>query len=160
MAVDSKVKIRTLLVAGGAPNQKSLRQSGYGYECNHPCDRLMVEQKYIDYWRDRQKQQAAESEALAKQAWADLQQIAQLLRSEFGATEIIVFGSLVQGDRFDVESDIDLAVKGIPPEDFFAAMAAVNRISHQWVDLKPTESLDSHFLQKVLKTGKSINAED
>ena len=120
----------------------------------------MAEQKYIDYWRDRQAQQVAESEALAKQAWVDLQQIVRLLRSEFGATEIIVFGSLVQGDRFDAESDIDLAVKGIPPQDYFAAMAAANRISHQWVDLKPIESLDSHFLQKVLQTGKSIDAEN
>jgi uncharacterized protein len=119
----------------------------------------MVEQKYIDYWRDRQIKQAAQSEALARQAWEDIQQIAKLLISKFGATQIIVFGSLMQGDRFDAESDIDIAVKGIPPQDYFAAMAAANRISHQWVDLKPIESLDSHFLQKVLKTGKSIHAE-
>jgi uncharacterized protein len=118
----------------------------------------MLEQKYIDYWRDRQIKQAAASEALASQAWEDAAQIAQLLASEFGATQIIVFGSLVQGDRFDAESDVDLAVRGILPEDFFAAMAAANRISHQWVDLKPIESLDSHFLKKVLKTGKSIYA--
>jgi uncharacterized protein len=37
-------------------------------------------------------------------------------------------------------------------------MAAANRISHHWVDLKPIESLDPHFLQKVLETGKSIHA--
>lgn len=32
----------------------------------------MVEQKYIDYWRDRQAQQAVESERLVAQAWADV----------------------------------------------------------------------------------------
>lgn len=119
----------------------------------------MVEQKYIDYWRDRQAKEAAASKALANQAWADLERIAKLLTVEFGATQIIVFGSLVQNDRFDAESDIDIAVKGIPPHEYFTAMAAVNRISHQRVDLKPIESLEPHFLQKVIKIGKSIHAE-
>ncbi|MBW4582592.1 MAG: nucleotidyltransferase domain-containing protein [Tildeniella nuda ZEHNDER 1965/U140] len=119
----------------------------------------MIEQKYIDYWRDRQAKQAAEAKALAQQAWIDVQQIADLLVSEFGATQIIVFGSLVKDDCFDAESDLDIAVAGIPPAQFFSAMAAANRITQQWVDLKPMESLDPHFLQKVLKTGKRINAE-
>jgi predicted nucleotidyltransferase len=119
-----------------------------------------VEQKYIDYWRDRQAKEAAASRALAKQAWEDVERIAKLLTTEFGATQIIVFGSLVQGDRFDAESDIDIAVRGIPPEDYFTALATVNRISHQWVDLKPIEVLDPHFLRKVISTGKSIYAEN
>ena len=117
----------------------------------------MVEQRYIDYWRDRQNREAAESEALAKQAWLDVERVAKLLRSEFGATKIIVFGSLVQGDRFDAESDVDIAAAGILPEDFFAAMAAANRISRHWVDLKPIERLDPHFLERVLQTGKPID---
>jgi len=119
----------------------------------------MVEKKYINYWRDRQARQDAESKALARQAWEDVKHIANLLMSEFGAAEIIMFGSLVNGKNFDVESDIDVAAKGIPPQLFFSAMTAANRISHQWVDLKPLESLDTHFLEKVLKTGKSIHAE-
>ena len=66
----------------------------------------MGEKKYIDYWRDRQAKQAADSKALARQAWAHIQQIARLLRSEFGVTRIIVFGSMAKGDGFDAESDI------------------------------------------------------
>ncbi len=118
----------------------------------------MIEQRHLDYWRDRQAQQATASERLTQQAWADVWQVAQLLRSEFGATEIIVFGSLLKGKAFDAESDIDLAVAGILPGDYFTAMAAANRLSHQWIDLKPIESLDPHFLQKVIKTGRSIDA--
>lgn len=117
-----------------------------------------MEQKHIDYWRALQAKQSAESKALARQAWADVQQIVRLLRSEFGATQIIVFGSLAKGDGFDAESDIDIAAEGISPQNYFMAMAAANRISHHWVDLKPIESLDPHFLQKVLETGKSIHA--
>jgi uncharacterized protein len=120
----------------------------------------MVEQKYIDYWRDRQAKQNLESVELARQAWVDVQEIAELLRAKFGATRVIVFGSLVRGNHFDAESDIDMAVEGILPQDYFTAMAAVNEVSHQWVDLKPLESLEPHFLQKVLTMGKSINAAD
>jgi predicted nucleotidyltransferase len=119
---------------------------------------VVVEQKYIDYWRDRQAKEAAASKALAKRAWADVERIARLLTTDFGATQIIVFGSLVQGDHFDIDSDIDIAVKGIPPDQYFTAMAAANRITSQWVDLKPIEALDPHFLQKVMSTGKSIHA--
>jgi predicted nucleotidyltransferase len=118
----------------------------------------VIEQKYIDYWRDRKAKEAAASKALAKQAWADVEQIAKLLTEQFGATQIIVFGSLMQEDCFDSESDIDMAVKGIPPEDYFTAMAAVNQISRHWVDLKPIEVIDPHFWQKVLKTGRIIYA--
>jgi uncharacterized protein len=120
----------------------------------------MVEQKYIDYWRDRQMQQQLNSAALAQQAWSDVEKVAELLRAKFGATRVIVFGSLVRGDRFDAESDVDMAVEGIPPGDYFTAMAEVNEVSHQWIDLKPLESLEPHFLQKVLTMGKIINAAD
>ena len=118
-----------------------------------------MQQKYVDYWRDRQARQFAESEELARQAWADVDAIAGRLRAEFGATQVIVFGSLVQGDCFDVESDIDLAVAGVAAEDFFRAMAMANEVAHQWVDLKPLESLDVHFLEKVLRMGRVIDAE-
>ncbi len=119
----------------------------------------MIEQKYVDYWRDRQAKEKQYHQALAAQAWVDVQKIAKLLVSEFGATQVIVFGSLVKNDRFDAESDLDIAVAGIPPEDFFPAMSAANCITQQWVDLKPIEALDPYFLQRVLETGKMIDAE-
>jgi hypothetical protein len=37
-------------------------------------------------------------------------------------------------------------------------MPAANRVTQQWMDLKPIEALEPHFLQKVLKPGKIINA--
>jgi uncharacterized protein len=118
-----------------------------------------MQQKYVDYWRDRQAQRHAESEVLARRAWADVATVSQRLRAEFGATQVIVFGSLVQSDCFDDESDIDLAVAGVSAGDFFRAMAMANEVAHQWVDLKPLESLDAHFLEKVLRMGRVIDAE-
>ncbi|PSN20156.1 hypothetical protein C7271_03630 [filamentous cyanobacterium CCP5] len=84
--------------------------------------------------------------------------MATCLRREFGATRIIVFGSLLS-DRFGDDSDIDLAVEGIPKERYFEAVARVNEFSDRWVDLKPLEDLDTHFRQRALATGVEIDAE-
>jgi len=51
-----------------------------------------------------------------------VQRAAAVLR-EAGATEVYVFGSAGSGTR-RADSDIDLAVAGLPPERFFRAMAA------------------------------------
>jgi predicted nucleotidyltransferase len=119
----------------------------------------MVEQRHIDYWRQRQAEQRTEQQCLTQQAWEEVDRIAKLLQQQFGATQVIVFGSLVK-DTFHSDSDIDLAVAGISAADYFAAVAAANQISQRWVDLKPLESLEPHFKERVLTTGKVINATD
>ncbi len=52
-------------------------------------------------------------------AWEAARQAASLLRTRFGAQKVIAFGSLVRAGRFSERSDIDLAVAGIPPAEFF-----------------------------------------
>ena len=116
---------------------------------------MKVEQKHIDYWRRRQTQQQAQSQQMALSARAAVEEIVRVLVSEFGAQQIILFGSLVRGG-FAPGSDIDLAVAGIRKADYFADLAAANRLTPLWVDLKPTEDLDPHFRQRVLATGECI----
>jgi predicted nucleotidyltransferase len=117
----------------------------------------MVEPRHIAYWRDRQAKQAILQHHQTQQAWAALGPIAQMLRQDFGATRILVFGSLVRG-TFHPDSDLDLAVAGIPPDRYFEALAAVNQNSPRWIDLKPLESLEAHFRDRVLATGVEIDA--
>ena len=52
----------------------------------------------------------------------DMEIAARILR-EAGASEVFVFGSAARGEGRP-ESDLDLAVRGLPPEKFFSAMAA------------------------------------
>ena len=50
-----------------------------------------------------------------------IEKAAAILRT-YGATEVYLFGSARSGD-FDLEhSDIDLAVRGIAPKDFYGAV--------------------------------------
>ena len=110
---------------------------------------------YVAYWRRRQAQARSLSLRLAEQARGDALRIAAMLRRDFGATRVVLFGSLARG-RFRPDSDIDLAVAGLPAAAFFAALARAASLSEFPVDLKPLEDLDAHFRARVLATGEEI----
>lgn len=116
----------------------------------------LVDQRDIDYWRQRSASQLEQQQQAMDQAWQEVRQIAQCLRQTFGAQRILVFGSLVRG-RFTPDSDIDLAVDHLPPARYFEAVARVNDFSARWVDLKPLEALTPYFRDRVLATGVDID---
>ncbi|PSB13047.1 DNA polymerase subunit beta [filamentous cyanobacterium CCP2] len=120
---------------------------------------MEVEDKYLKYWRDRRQRQQEMNQRFALQARQEAQQMADVLVQQFGATQVILFGSLAKG-RFTAESDIDLAVEGIEPAQFFAALASANRLTNRWVDLKPMEALEPYFYQRVMETGEVLYARD
>ena len=71
-----------------------------------------------------------------EEAWRLIPELARLLREEFGATRILVFGSAVSADYFSGESDIDIAAWGIPIEQYLSAVLAVNEFHDDFkVDL-------------------------
>jgi predicted nucleotidyltransferase len=71
----------------------------------------------------------AEARAVAVKA-------AALLKNEFFAKRVVLFGSAARADTFDRTSDVDLAVWGVAPGRFFAAVARVNELSPKWkIDL-------------------------
>jgi len=114
-----------------------------------------VTQAQVDYWLAQREA----NRAIAAQARSCLAAIVALLVDEFSASRIILFGSLAKGN-FAPESDIDLAVEGLARESYFAALAAVNRLSPWWVDLKPLEDLEPRFRERVLTTGECIYARE
>jgi len=119
----------------------------------------MVEQKYIDYWHDRQAKTRQYHEKLAVQARQEAALITALLVKQQGVRRVVLFGSLVR-DRFAEESDLDLAVEGLLPSLYFAVLAQVNRIASRWVDLKRWEDLEPHFQARVLETGEVLYARE
>lgn len=56
---------------------------------------------------------------------------AGLLKGEFGASKVVLFGSLATKEWFSPRSDIDLAVYGVPSSMFFRACAAVAALSRE-----------------------------
>ena len=57
-------------------------------------------------------------------AWKIARAAAGLLKIRYGATRVVVFGSLAQKTPFTPWSDIDLAAWGIKPEKYFSAAGA------------------------------------
>ena len=114
---------------------------------------------YLQYWKARQIKEELNNKKLAKQSRELLPSVIKVLVDEFKANQIILFGSLVKGN-FNQNSDIDLAVAGIEPSQYFKALAQVNNISDRWIDLKPLESLEPHFLKRVLETGECLYESD
>lgn len=117
-------------------------------------DALPVE-PYLAYWRRRQEIQQVRNARLAERAHNDARQIAEMLRSRFGVTQVLLFGSLAKG-RFEATSDVDLAVAGLAEAEFFQAVAQAGKLSDFPVDLKPLDALAPHFLAEVLSTGIEI----
>jgi uncharacterized protein len=67
--------------------------------------------------------------------------LAAVLREQFAAKRVVVFGSLTDKKRYTPWSDIDLAVWGIAPDQFYTAIGVLNEMSSEFkVDLvDPTD---------------------
>lgn len=95
------------------------------------------------YRATAQRRRAEEQAAIAARrlvAWAVAAQAATMLRQRFGATRVLLFGSLAHEQGFTLTSDIDLAAAGIPRDDYFVAVAHLQDLSPEFqIDLVDLE---------------------
>jgi len=96
------------------------------------------------------------SQSLDSQRWetarSRLPGLATLLRKQYGATRIVIFGSLNTQETFTRWSDIDLAAWGIKPEWFYEAVAVLNDHSPDIkVDLVDPERCGSAVLKQMIE---------
>jgi predicted nucleotidyltransferase len=104
--------------------------------------------------RDRDERQCAER---WERAWEVARAAARLLRERFSAKRVVVFGSLTQRDGFTPWSDIDFAAWGIPPEQFYRAVAAVSGLSPDFeVDLVDPESCRPALRKRIEREGVDV----
>ncbi|MGD1104179.1 MAG: nucleotidyltransferase domain-containing protein [Terriglobia bacterium] len=69
-----------------------------------------------------------------------------------GAKEVYVFGSAAHGTLRE-NSDVDMAVSGLPPEVFFRAMAKASRALGRPIDLIDLDE-DNPFTRYLKKEGE------
>jgi uncharacterized protein len=81
-------------------------------------------ESYLPHIRRRWLAQQEAGERRRAEAWQAAREVAALLRSHFGARRVVAFGSLVHPGLYTGDSDVDLAVSGVPPAVFFKAWAA------------------------------------
>ncbi|MGF1523148.1 MAG: nucleotidyltransferase family protein [Leptolyngbyaceae cyanobacterium] len=77
----------------------------------------------------------------------------RLLRQKFGATQVILFGSLAGQSPWHWNSDIDLAVEGLTFEQWLLAVDAVSVLLPDWlaIDLVRLETLNPAVRRRVFQ---------
>ena len=107
--------------------------------------------------RRRKVERRAELAGRRRRATRIAHLAAETLRREFGASEIFVFGSLARHEGFTLWSDIDLAVRGIPPSRFFEAVGAVTGLSAEFkIDLIDLDSCTPAMRLSIETRGKAL----
>lgn len=92
-----------------------------------------------------------------RRAWEVAHRAGALLKGEFGAAQVVAFGSLVHGYWFSNTSDVDLAAWGLKDEDYFNAVAKVQDLSPDYkVDLVSFERCQPEFRKAIIKEGEII----
>ena len=81
----------------------------------------------------------------------DIQKAIQILK-ENGAKEVFVFGSIVNG-KFNENSDIDIAVKGLNEKDFYKVASILMFELENEIDLIDLDDKANNFSQMLLKVG-------
>lgn len=99
--------------------------------------------------RAERPQRLAEMRQRQQQGLAVARECARILKEQFGAKRIVLFGSLLDPERMWWGSDIDLAVWGLPEQDLFKAGAAIERGHDFSVDLVEVQQPRPHILKAI-----------
>lgn len=83
----------------------------------------------------------------------ELKKIVSISR-EFGARRVLLFGSCLE----DIKSaqDIDIAISGVKPQEFFKYYGKVSMVVDDEVDIVDLDDIREHFSKRILSKGKVI----
>jgi uncharacterized protein len=116
--------------------------------------------EFIAYRQTMLDRDAVQKAAVAhrvEEAWIVASQAAEFLKTAYALHQVWLFGSLAEGRRFSMTSDIDLAILQLPTDDYLRAIALMQDISPNFkVDLVQIERLPSTFKTEILKKGKLL----
>jgi hypothetical protein len=78
-----------------------------------------------------------------------------MLRERYGITEVTLFGSLAAGGASS-ESDLDLAVRGLPAERYFEALADLMELIGAPIDLVRLEAAVDSLRDRIEAEGARL----
>lgn len=107
----------------------------------------------------QKREQQRQTEKLTRQHQGQqlAHQAAHLLKTQFGATQIILFGSMTHLQRIHPSSDIDLAASGIPDRDYLRALGALQDLSGEFsFDLIQLERATPRLKEKIKQEGETL----
>jgi predicted nucleotidyltransferase len=84
----------------------------------------------------------------------DIQKVESILL-HYGATKIILYGSLARGD-YKADSDIDVCVEGVPNEHYFRVVAECLMKVQRPVSVLDFQGVRGYFREKISQEGKIL----
>lgn len=82
---------------------------------------------FVESWRRRIEDAEKSRQQSVVEAVARVGPAVELLVDRFGVTRVVLFGSAAKGTARD-DSDVDLAVEGLPPERWVEALLALEEL--------------------------------
>ena len=108
-------------------------------------------------WQNLQRyRKDPEVDKRCDRAWDVARKAAGLLKQQFGAAKVVVFGSVVRRAWFTPWSDVDLAAWGIPVDQFFRAVGAVQDLGTETgfnVDVVDPAECNPEMLESIQAEG-------
>jgi predicted nucleotidyltransferase len=96
------------------------------------------------------------SATLASDALGTAREIAHFLKTKYGASRVVLFGSLADG-FYRERSDIDIYFEGVPSDRIFAAVGHCLEVFRGTkIDLQPSSFCEESFRERVLKEGITL----
>lgn len=112
---------------------------------------------YIETLRQRDRAEKERVQRRYERAWELARQAAEVLRRDFGATRVVVFGSLLRPGMFGARSDVDIAAWGIQPQDTLRAMSTVAYLDEEIeVNLVDVNTCKPSILRVIEREGVEV----
>ncbi len=104
--------------------------------------------------RQRDAKRRQRMEARRRVAWEIAQRAAALLKADYGASRVVLFGSLSRDEPFSPHSDIDLAIWGVDERLYYQVVARLLDLDPSIsIDLLRVESLNDDLIHAIETTG-------
>ena len=103
---------------------------------------------YILTARKREQVRQESLRQLQSRGVETAKQAARILRQQFRATRIVLFGSMLQ-PKIHADSDIDLAVWNLSKSDYFQAVGKLQGLSEFAIDLIEVENASDYMIEAI-----------
>ncbi|MGK7887433.1 MAG: nucleotidyltransferase family protein [Crocosphaera sp.] len=97
-----------------------------------------------------QKQFSLNMKEKQKQGFKIAKKCANFLQNKYGVTKVVLFGSLLNYEEMNKDSDIDLAVWNLSEKEYFNAVGFLLEISEDFsIDLVEAEKAKTYILDAI-----------
>jgi len=103
---------------------------------------------YILAARKREQARQESLRQLQSRGVETAKQAARILRQQFRATRVVLFGSMLQ-PKIHADSDIDLAVWNLSKSDYFQAVGKLQGLSEFAIDLIEVENASDYMIEAI-----------